>query len=131
MLIKWLRMSLKSARGLFQQKRQAVNCTLKRYEWEALAQLLHQGYPFREAYEMLQGNQRLFYAMEQGKPLSNTATACKRKAFDVMSKPCISCGRINDVNIVSVKNDIRNLLIIPNLCVTAYRQEMLSAFCLS
>lgn len=41
-------------------------CTLKRYEWEALAQLLKQGYPFREAYEMLQGDKRLLYAMEQG-----------------------------------------------------------------
>lgn len=43
---------------------------MKRYEWEALAQLLKQGYPFREAYEMLQGDQRLFYAMEKGYPLS-------------------------------------------------------------
>ncbi len=44
-------------------------CTLKHYEWEALAQLLKQGYPFREAYELMQGDVCLLYAMEQGKSI--------------------------------------------------------------
>lgn len=56
-------------------------CTLKRYEWEALSELLKQGYPFREAYEMMQGDERLLYAMEKGLSLEEGLIQGHREPF--------------------------------------------------
>lgn len=52
------------------RKRPAAICTLKPFEWDALAKLLRQGYAFSDAYTLIQGDGKLLRALEQGESLS-------------------------------------------------------------
>ena len=49
-------------------------CSLRRYEWEALANLLGQGYAFQSAYCMIQSDENVIRKLRQGMPLTDLLT---------------------------------------------------------